>query len=345
MKCDLAIQHITDYIKDRVDAPLRVILDHHYSECALCRQELEGERELLSLFEGLPEVEPPLGFRAQVMGRIAEQPHRRTWLSRWSLPVGTTRVPFAGLALTALAAGILFTSTPIGDVMKMGSPDVSDFFPGNPAAKPAYTGQPELLFSGPAIPAQMLRGTAEINFTLKPTEDLTHGKVVLNPLTSGLTCENRGVWNGQGEVLWQGSLKAGESVTIPLKFKASRKDLHRALLHVEGDNAKQNYRRMIFIPALDLNATFDTKPLKGDWSTTEAVEELARHYGVIIVSDLKKLRSHQTELDGNAPGRAIGQLAAQRGMQWKHAKGIYNLYVDVASDSTTIAPGKPNLNR
>jgi hypothetical protein len=143
-------------------------------------------------------------------------------------------------------------------------------------------------------------------------------------MSPGLACDNQGVSTERGKVLWQGSVAPDQPVTLPLVFRASQPAVHRALLLIEGE--EQTYRRMILLPALTQAQTAAADELRGEWSSTDALTELARQFGVIIVTDLTRQRPVNTQIKLTLPGRAIAQLAARRNLQWKVSNGVYNVY-------------------
>lgn len=323
MKCEAAHNQISDYVEGRIEPPMRVVLESHLADCAACREELEGARELASLFRGLPVVEPPASFRAQVLARVSEQRPARRWMNRLALPV--RRHPWAASAVgTAAAVALLFTrSTQINSLTN--GPDWNP--PRISAPDPlraSAAAPPDLIFSGTGSSLNPLQGPVKINLLFQPKAPVGRMKVLLEDMSPGLTCETQGVSTERGKVLWQGSASPDQPLTLPLVFKASQPAVHRALLLIEGD--EQTYRRMILLPALAQTETAPTGELRGEWSSSDVLTQLARQFGVVIATDLTRQRPVYTRIKLTLPGRAVSQLAAHRNLQWKVSNGVYNVY-------------------
>jgi len=218
-----------------------VVLEHHFRECAPCRNELEGARELAELFMTLPAVEPPHGFRAQALSRVsAESKRSPSGLLRWSLPLGNYRAPIAGLAAAALAIGLLFTAPSFHNVPTMGpNPNIS--LPGFSRGSIPVPGSPELLISGGSSSTPHPGEETVLNLIVQPSADLNNGRVLIPRLSSGITLLSSNVPTDRGRVLWQGSLQAGRAIRVPIRLRANRPGVHHVLLYVEGD--RQSFQR------------------------------------------------------------------------------------------------------
>jgi len=300
-----------------------VVMEHHFRECASCRNDLEGARELAELFMTLPAVEPPHNFRAQVLSRVGESRRPVSRLQRWSLPLGNSRAPLAGLAAAALAIGLLFTAPSFHNVPTMG-PNPTISLPGFSRGSIPVPGSPELLISGGSSNTPRPGEETVLNLIVQPSADLNNGRVLIPRMSGGITLLNSNVSTDRGRVLWQGSLQAGKAIRVPIRLRANRPGGHRVLLYVEGD--RQSFQRLILVPVVQSEGPAPTDALEGDWSVTETMERLADRYGVIIVTDLSHERQQQTEIRPSLPRSALAQVAAQRGMQWTVLDDVYNLY-------------------
>lgn len=80
MRCEKALELLSDYCEGTLQTALSVPLESHLKECAECRAQAEGLREVYASFESLPEVEPPARFRLMVWERIdaAERAQKET---------------------------------------------------------------------------------------------------------------------------------------------------------------------------------------------------------------------------------------------------------------------------
>ena len=83
MKCERAEELISEYIEGALDPAMSQVFEQHLVACASCRNEVEELRSVFALLDsGLPDVEPPPGFRAAVLNAIREQPAQDTVISR-----------------------------------------------------------------------------------------------------------------------------------------------------------------------------------------------------------------------------------------------------------------------
>jgi hypothetical protein len=322
MICERAKDNLDDYLRGRVAEPMRVVLEHHFAECDVCRQELLSAQELAHLFQGLPVIEPPAQFRARLLAQLPEISSRRVWMGRWSLgnPANASPVLKAGFAV--LVAGLLFTQTPFyGHLM---GPVSIDFHSDAPSAVPyTHSQQPEWLFTGSGSVASTPTDRT-LNIILQPSTELRHARITLEELSDGLQCLSAGISTERGKVLWQGSLSANQSVAIPLRFHALKPGVQQALFHMESDG--KVYREKLFIPTGILDPAVATETLEGTMSTTDTLQQLAGRFGVVFATDLTHERMMKTRLTLASPGRSVQELAAQRNMQWKVSRGVYNLF-------------------
>jgi hypothetical protein len=76
-------RHVLDRLSDHLEGDLApdefARVDAHLGECDMCARELREQRETVALLRGLPDPDPPSGFAADVMQRIADEgaPRRR----------------------------------------------------------------------------------------------------------------------------------------------------------------------------------------------------------------------------------------------------------------------------
>jgi hypothetical protein len=113
MQCERAEELFSDYIEGALDPAMRQVFEQHLSVCASCNIDVEQLRAVFGLLdEGLPEVATPPGFRAAVLNKIRQQPHRQTLLERmraWITPNAAGRItgaPAIGVTAAALLVAI-----------------------------------------------------------------------------------------------------------------------------------------------------------------------------------------------------------------------------------------------
>jgi anti-sigma factor RsiW len=119
MQCNRAQEQFSDYVEGALSPAMRQVLEQHLGVCAPCRNDVEEFARVFALLEeGLPEVEPPPGFRSAVLNTISRQPAPETLLTRLRsilTPVGATRsrraafgAAAAAIAIAAVGSGAYF---------------------------------------------------------------------------------------------------------------------------------------------------------------------------------------------------------------------------------------------
>jgi Putative zinc-finger len=77
-------ERITAYLDEALEPAARDLLASHLAECPICREQLEGERQLREALRALPAPEPPPDLEARVRARLARS---RPSALRWVLPL------------------------------------------------------------------------------------------------------------------------------------------------------------------------------------------------------------------------------------------------------------------
>ena len=71
MQCQFAQELFSDHIADALDRAQKVSLDNHLAECADCREQVAGLRDVWAALDTLPVMEPPKFFHENIMDRLA----------------------------------------------------------------------------------------------------------------------------------------------------------------------------------------------------------------------------------------------------------------------------------
>jgi anti-sigma factor RsiW len=98
MKCEDVSKELIGYLDRRANSAERRQVEEHFTECAACRTRAEEFRELWSVLEEVPAVEPSFGFDARVRQRVAAEPR-----PRWFGFVPQPRLAFSMALLFALS--------------------------------------------------------------------------------------------------------------------------------------------------------------------------------------------------------------------------------------------------
>jgi len=98
MKCEDVSKELIGYLDRRANSAERRQVEEHLTQCAACRTRAEEFRELWSVLEEVPAVEPSFGFDARVRQRVAAEPR-----PRWFGFVPQPRLAFSMALLFALS--------------------------------------------------------------------------------------------------------------------------------------------------------------------------------------------------------------------------------------------------
>lgn len=98
MKCEDVSRELIGYLDRRANSAERRQVEDHLAECAACRARAGEFRELWSVLEEVPAIEPSFGFDARVRQRVAAEPRRR-----WFGFVPQPRLAFSMALLFALS--------------------------------------------------------------------------------------------------------------------------------------------------------------------------------------------------------------------------------------------------
>jgi len=84
MKCEEVSKGLIAYVDGRANPAERSLVDAHLAACAACRTRAEEFRNVWSVLDEVPAVDPSFAFDARVRQRIAAEPRRR-WFE-WFVP-------------------------------------------------------------------------------------------------------------------------------------------------------------------------------------------------------------------------------------------------------------------
>ena len=109
MKCEDVSNELMAYVDGRASAGARRGIEDHLAGCARCRARAEEFREIWSVLDEAPAIEPSFGFDARLRQRIAAEPRRPRFF-------GFVPQPRLALSVALLAAMIvLVAKLPMGN--------------------------------------------------------------------------------------------------------------------------------------------------------------------------------------------------------------------------------------
>ena len=105
---------ICDYVDGTLNTAMRATVESHLPGCAACRALVDDSREVLSFFEGVPEVMPPQQLITRIINEVpaaegASAPRKGGvggWLFGWMRPMLQPRLAM-GMAMTILSFSML----------------------------------------------------------------------------------------------------------------------------------------------------------------------------------------------------------------------------------------------
>ncbi len=328
MRCEQALENLSDYLESRVSPTLRVALENHYSQCRSCNQELVGLRRTLSFFTKPEPVEVPHGFRARVLARaeaLAEE--RRSQPSGWqrvlSPPHLGRAVYRSALGLAVLAALTALPPTAFQTAKRLGwLPQIA--LPHAPAGPSIQNlERPELVVSGRRFSGVGPGDVFELSLDLLPHEELHQAKLALIP-SAGLVLESRSVPESGGRlIVWQGDASPSSAQVVPVRLSARWPDVH--VLRIQMIDDQKVLSRWVYLPVGtppgDRSAT-----LAGQLSLDAVFRRIASDFGVAISSDNFYNRRQPISVTLSKPGRAMEEACRQRGkLDWSLQGDVINV--------------------
>lgn len=119
MKCERARELFSDYLEGGIDYALTETVRGHLDQCTACKHDFEGLKRTWVAMGALPEVEPPVDFRHNVIMQVARMQHEQTkdprkavrsgWSSllQWLSPARAAAVAAGVLVVGAMAFRII----------------------------------------------------------------------------------------------------------------------------------------------------------------------------------------------------------------------------------------------
>jgi anti-sigma factor RsiW len=102
MKCEEVSKELIGYLDRRANSAERKQVEEHLIHCAACRGRAEEFRNVWTVLEELPAIEPSFAFDARIRQRVAAEP-RPQWFG-WLVP--QPRLAFSMALLLALSIWI-----------------------------------------------------------------------------------------------------------------------------------------------------------------------------------------------------------------------------------------------
>lgn len=83
MNCKEVLNKLTEYVEGTLPSAEREAMTSHFAACKSCHNALKERLAILKAMPLLAEMDPPAGFRADVMAAVREEASKQPTLSRW----------------------------------------------------------------------------------------------------------------------------------------------------------------------------------------------------------------------------------------------------------------------
>jgi hypothetical protein len=181
MKCDKAQEFFSDYIETTLDRPMVVALETHLNGCEACRADVSSLRDMWTVLDKVPPVEPPADFVWRTTTRLQNEVLNRREAERarplpwWKRMTPVQAFSYAGIAALIIVGLAIPARTAINVlVMGVGRGNVQVIMPPPPVLRvtpPQFTAQ-----------APGLNGAAA-TVTIQATSDMPYAAVAMAYLT------------------------------------------------------------------------------------------------------------------------------------------------------------------
>ena len=315
MKCDKAQEFFSDYIENALDRPMTVALETHLNGCEACRADVAGLRDMWTVLDKLPQVEPPADFVWRTTTRLqnellnrreAERARALPWWKRMTPVMAFSCAGVAALLVIGLMAPIVPT--------KIGPTRGWDFFEGlihrgnqpvfQPLAAPVTPPQFMVQVPGPGGEAALV--------TITASSDVAGAGVAMGyllPTPTGLATFPRRVGHPSN---WS----TGHSETVAVQ----RGGAHAAEFRVFS-GAQVIADKMLLLPG--------AAPLAGPLQNADpyvALQQIANRTGQAMLVDAGLKTPVTLDPQSIAPQQALESVLAQVGAQRRtEATGVLEI--------------------
>lgn len=276
MRCDTARELFSDYLEGKAERPLALTFEQHLAECAECASDYKEFSNVWNSLDNLPEVEPPLSFRAQVMTRVQQQCASRRRERKWSINWGgilSTRIParaFAAAFVLLLFAGLALQMGSPPNVIRSG-------------------GAVEFETSWPTTSNDINRGNTGLQFTIAPvtTDGQAAYRMRIEIKDSDVAALKLYLLPSAQTNFMPSALEGAPSILVPgVKGSVWTDILGPGTAYLQWYFRGERFSEVIFLPtqlapSKPEAATFESPGL----SLYAALAAASEVYGIVIVSD------------------------------------------------------------
>jgi len=295
MKCDTARNLFSDYLERTIEPPLALTLDLHFSECSECAREYAEFKSVWGALDALPEKEPPLTFRRQVMARVVRErasvPRQRSF---WSLDLGNifgARVPARALAAVFAVLILIALAVQIG-------PQITGIAMGGHGIQREW----------PKTSNDLGRGDTGLSLSIKPKPGDLNGtyQIIIEPKSNGVGNLRLYLLPKGTSTFTHSALSRGTMTEIPASTgQPIVAECRPGTAYLRWDFRNGRFSEAIFMPTRLARTRPESSIFEALGTTLyNALATAAEVYGVVIAADAD-LGSGLIDVD--AGDRTIGQ--------------------------------------
>lgn len=300
MKCDKAQEFFSEYIENTLDQPMTVALETHLNGCEACSADVASLRQMWSVLDQVPAVEPPADFVWRTTTRLqnellnrreAERARPLPWWKRFT-PVQA--FSSAGIA-ALLVIGVAF---PVGNKINYGTWGFSWPF-GHPA--PIVQQVPAPPVTPPQFTAQVPTNGGPALVTITARAEMPYATVAMGYLTPrGETLVTHAV-----PVTHPQMLQTGQRISIPVQVGGPQTD-HAAEIKVTSNGSV--FSKVLILPG----AAVVNAPLQNA-DAYFALQQVAARTGQAMLVDTGLTATVTLDLPNTPPQQALQAVLDQIG--------------------------------
>ncbi|HEY3282426.1 MAG TPA: zf-HC2 domain-containing protein [Armatimonadota bacterium] len=328
MRCEQALENLSDYLDETTSPALRVALEHHYTQCHACNQEVVTLRRALVLFKEQEPVEVPLGFRSRVLAKaeasLAERSARPEGLRRLLSPSRLGRIAYrSAVGLAALAVLTALPQTAFNAAKKLGWVSPLSLSAPRFEAPLGDARRPEVMVSSGNLSGLKVGSTFSLTFDLLPRSPLSQGRLIIDT-PSGVRMESHGVAQADGwEVVWQGDAAQWQPQSVPIRFRATAPGVH--VLRAKLVDSSRDKQMWVYVPVATQPDGVET--LEGNLALDTVFRSVASNFGVVVATDNFYQRRQAVQVSLTKPAHAAESICRQQSrLRWSPNGEAINIY-------------------
>ena len=306
MKCAKAQELFSGYLENAIEAPTRVTLEQHLTECPQCKAAYDRYHATAVMLDELPEVETPPNLHAAVMARV-EQARRAAprpvtwWQVDWQsvfnakVPVRAVAMGFALLLLLAVVVQLTplrsitagFFWQPPSTEIPLGEPIDAPKGPLPPGVKQRTQADYHGAESGMSISvtADTRAEHYTVFFLRLRTETGAATPLEAYILPDGVTAADQGAVEAATKI-YSGTVPSGWDTVLPVVVTPSTSRERSLVVQVIWEYKDRRRSEYVFMPP-EFDPTASDKSVNlscREASIYDVLNGIATKYGIVIMA-------------------------------------------------------------